>query len=81
MITVTRVERALITGTLVLIDKNIFPGKEAVSRFFAGQVPSITPEIVDEIMAYPVSSFETEGMILRGNVAYSGTILYEIVVS
>ncbi len=81
MVTVTRFERTLITGALVPIDKNIFPGKDAVSRFFAEQVPSVSPAIVEEIMANPVSSFETEGMILRDDTVYSGTILYEIVVS
>lgn len=81
MITIARVSRDPASGAVCSVYKTTFQDKEAVCRFFAGQVPSIRPAIVDEIMVNPVSAFETEGMVFKNNMAYTGTVLYVVIVS
>ncbi len=81
MIKIKRIEKTIITGKPDPIDECTFSTREDAYKFLHQHVPTITKEQIDEIMNYPETSFEVFGMINRGRVAYSGTIIYIIEIS
>ncbi len=77
-IKIRRTEREIITGRGVPYDESVFEDREAAFRFLSDAVPIITEEHMDEIMQNPTTNFEYQNLILRADVAFSATLVYEI---
>ena len=77
-ITVQRIERIIITGNASPIDEHRFTDRDSAFKFLTNRIPILTSEHMDEIIKNPTTSFEHQELINRGDVAYSGTVVYDI---